>query len=73
LGLERNLEIIENNYYDNFDNFLDQDHDPYFYVGDFRKKDSYNFGSDSDILFWYGFNFYFIYEIWLKGGFIFSC
>lgn len=48
LNLDKNLEIIENNYYGNFnlDNFLDQDNDPYFYTGDFRKKESFNFDSN---------------------------
>jgi hypothetical protein len=49
LNLDKNLEIIENNYYGNFnlENFLDQDNDPYFFTGDFRKKDSYSLDSNS--------------------------
>jgi hypothetical protein len=39
LLLGRDLEDIENNYYQNFEYFLsDQDADPYFYTGDFKKK-----------------------------------
>ena len=49
LNLDKNLEIIENNYYGNFnlENFLDQDNDPYFFTGDFRKKYSYSLDSNS--------------------------
>ena len=53
LNLDKNLEIIENNYYGNFnlENFLDQDNDPYFFTGDFRKKDNYSLDSNSEIIF----------------------
>jgi hypothetical protein len=53
LNLDKNLEIIENNYYGNFnlEKFLDQDNDPYFFTGDFRKKDNYSLDSNSEIIF----------------------
>ncbi len=53
LLLGRDLEDIENNYYQNFEYFLsDQDADPYFYTGDFKKKQSaFNFEDDSDLMF----------------------